>query len=142
MRSGAERRDAKPQLPNLLSRHSLFVLFNLYCPNETNDSRLPYKLNYLHTLSARVRRLVAQGRQVIVVGDLNVCAEPIDNGEGGIQRVAEEHYAHPARRWLREWLAVGMRDVTRERWPGRKGMFTCELEGWGARRGLGNGYER
>jgi AP endonuclease-2 len=107
---------------------SFFVLFNLYCPNETNDSRLPYKMNYLHTLSARVSALVAQGRNVIVLGDINVCAEPIDNGEGGIQRMAEEHFAHPARQWLEQWKKDGMHDVTRERWPERKGMFTCELQ--------------
>lgn len=107
---------------------SFFVIFNLYCPNETNDSRLPYKLNFLRYLQARVDSLIRAGRNVIILGDINVCHRPIDNGEGGIQRQADEHYNHPARRWFDDWVAPkgGMHDVTRECWPERKGMFTCE----------------
>ncbi|KAJ9108869.1 hypothetical protein QFC21_000189 [Naganishia friedmannii] len=104
-----------------------FVLFNLYCPAETNATRLPYKLNYLYALSARIANLRALGRNVIVVGDLNVVHRPIDSGEGGIERRAEEMMEHPARVWLAELLAgpQGMRDVTREQWKDRKGMYTC-----------------
>ena len=118
--------------PSSNTAPSLFVLFNLYCPNETNDSRLPYKLNFLYSLQSRVSRLLAQGRQVIVLGDINVCHRPIDNGEGGIQRNAAEHFDHPARKWFDRWVwdeARGtgvLHDVTREKWPKRKGMFTCE----------------
>lgn len=106
---------------------SFFVLFNLYCPNETNDSRLPYKLNYLAYLEARVSQLLSLGRNVIILGDINVCHQPIDNGEGGIQRQADEHFNHPARQWFDQWLAPSgpMHDVTRQAWPDRKGMFTC-----------------
>lgn len=104
------------------------MIFNLYCPNETNDTRLPYKLNFLHHLEARVTALLRQGRNVIVLGDINVCHRPLDNGEGGIQRNAEEHFNHPARKWFDRWVAPNgiMHDVTREAWPERKGMFTCK----------------
>ena len=55
----------------------LFVLFNLYCPNETSDARLPYKMNYNLLLVECVRRLIQVGkREVIVTGDMNVCAAP------------------------------------------------------------------
>ncbi len=82
-------------------------------------------------LQARIARLMAAGRQVIVVGDINVCHRPIDNGEGGIQRAANEHFEHPARRWFDAWVRDEERDtgilvdVTRRSWPKRKGMFTC-----------------
>jgi exonuclease III len=46
----------------------LFVLINVYCPNETNDERLPYKMNFLRTLEARVRGLIKAGREVMLVG--------------------------------------------------------------------------
>jgi AP endonuclease 2 len=46
----------------------IFVLINTYCPNETSDARLPFKMNYHLMLEDRVRRLRAQGREVIVVG--------------------------------------------------------------------------
>lgn len=105
----------------------MFVLFNLYCPNETNDQRRPYKMNFLRMLNARVDALVAAGREVIVAGDMNVIRQPIDSGEGGIQRTAEQLYEHPARVWLENWCAPKgpMIDVVRESWPDREGMFTC-----------------
>lgn len=105
----------------------MFVLFNLYCPNETNDQRRPYKMNFLRTLNARVDALVAAGREVIIAGDINVLRQPIDSGEGGIQSTAEQLYEHPARVWLENWCSPKgpMVDVVRESWPNREGMFTC-----------------
>ncbi|KAL7418457.1 Class II abasic (AP) endonuclease [Cryptotrichosporon argae] len=105
----------------------LFVLFNLYCPNETNDARRPYKMNFLTALQLRVGALHAAGRNVIIVGDLNTMRAPIDSGEGGIRSSAEQHYAHPARGRLDAWCRDpdGVVDVTRECWPDREGMFTC-----------------
>ncbi|WVR00254.1 exodeoxyribonuclease III [Kwoniella sp. CBS 9459] len=105
----------------------LFVLFNLYCPNETNDTRRPYKMNFLHCLQERVRLLREAGREVIIAGDINIMRAPIDSGEGGIRTSAEQHYEHPARRILDDWCAPkgDMVDVVRESWPDREDMFTC-----------------
>ncbi|ORY33511.1 Endonuclease/exonuclease/phosphatase [Naematelia encephala] len=104
----------------------LFVLFNLYCPNETNETRRPYKMNFFKVLQERVRLLMAAGREVIVLGDINIMRAPIDSGEGGIQTSAEQHYEHPARRILDNWCAPKgpMIDVVRESWPDRNDMFT------------------
>ncbi|WRT70248.1 exodeoxyribonuclease III [Kwoniella shivajii] len=105
----------------------LFVLFNLYCPNETNETRRPYKMNFLHCLQERVRMLRQAGREVIIVGDINIMRAPIDSGEGGIRTSAEQHYEHPARRILDNWIYPkgDMVDVVRESWPDRDDMFTC-----------------
>nr|KIR47456.1 exodeoxyribonuclease III [Cryptococcus bacillisporus CA1280] len=105
----------------------LFVLFNLYCPNETNDARRPYKMNYLHALQERVHLLQAAGREVIIVGDINIVRQPMDSGEGPVRSSAEQHYSHPARRILDNWCAPKgpMVDVIRESWPQRDDMFTC-----------------
>ncbi|OCF38997.1 exodeoxyribonuclease III [Kwoniella heveanensis CBS 569] len=105
----------------------LFVLFNLYCPNETNDTRRPYKMNFLRCLQERVRLLREAGREVIIAGDINIMRAPIDSGEGGIRTSAEQHYEHPARRILDDWCAPkgDMVDVVRESWPDRDDMFTC-----------------
>ncbi|KAL0953343.1 hypothetical protein HGRIS_004586 [Hohenbuehelia grisea] len=70
----------------LVLDYGLFVLINLYCPNETSDARFPYKMNYHLMLEERVRLLVEeQHREVVVVGDLNVCAGPDDHCEGYLQ---------------------------------------------------------
>ncbi|KAJ9107860.1 hypothetical protein QFC19_002766 [Naganishia cerealis] len=79
------------------------------------------------TLDMEGRAIVLDFGNVIVVGDLNVVHRPIDSGEGGIERRVEEMLEHPARVWLEQLLAgpEGMRDVTREKWEERKGMYTC-----------------
>jgi AP endonuclease-2 len=60
----------------------LFVLINLYCPNEGSDARFLYKMNYHLMLQERVRGLIAAGWEVVVIGDLNVCAAQIDHCDG------------------------------------------------------------
>jgi AP endonuclease 2 len=57
----------------LMLDFGLFVLINTYCPNETSDARLPFKMNYHLMLEDRVRRLMTQGRDVIVVGETSWC---------------------------------------------------------------------
>ena len=102
----------------------LFVLINTYSPNETSDARLPYKMNYHRLMQARVEHLSkVEGREVIVVGDLNVCREPKDHCDGHLESVKNKFWDHPARAWLKTWCAEGsMVDVVRMFWPDRKGM--------------------
>ena len=59
----------------------LFVLTNLYCPNEGSDARFPYKMTYHLMLQERVRGLIAAEREVVVVvvKDQNACAALIDH---------------------------------------------------------------
>ncbi|KAH9990580.1 Endonuclease/exonuclease/phosphatase [Russula vinacea] len=130
--------DADEQTPNdllaldlegraLVLDFGLFVLINLYCPNEGSDARFPYKMNYHLMLQERVRGLIAAGREVVVVGDLNVCAAPIDHCDGHLPSNASTFWDYPARVWMRDWLAPNgpLIDVLRRFWPDRKGMFTC-----------------
>ncbi|KAJ7230209.1 Endonuclease/exonuclease/phosphatase [Mycena pura] len=127
----------------------LFVLINVYCPNDGTETeeRLKYKADFHALLEARVRGLIAvERREVIVVGDLNACAAVMDHAEGplivgraqaeGVQ--GEEGFlAHGARRWLRDWLISDddgcsgnkgkgcLVDVVRRLHPDRRGMYTC-----------------
>lgn len=113
----------------LMLDFGVFVLINLYCPNETSDTRLPYKMNFHLLLAERVRRLVEiDKREVIVTGDMNICAAPVDHCDGELASNKEDFWIHPARKWFHEWLdPVGpMVDVVRRCWPERKGMFTCK----------------
>ncbi|KAF8835949.1 DNase I-like protein [Paxillus ammoniavirescens] len=106
---------------------SLFVLINVYCPNETSDTRLPFKMNYHHMLQERVNNLINEGREVIVVGDINISATPLDHCDGHLASNAATFYDHPARAWFHNWLTPSgcMTDVVRTFWPDRKGMYTC-----------------
>lgn len=113
---------------SLVIDFGLFVLINVYCPNETSDARLPFKLNFHHVLQERVRTLVEdEHREVIVLGDINICSAPIDHCDGHLASNTAYFHEHPARTWFRSWLSPEgpMADVVRSFWPDRKGMFTC-----------------
>lgn len=99
----------------------LFVLLNVYAPNETDAERLPYKMAFYRALEERVSKLIKEGREVLVVGDMNVVADALDHCEGA-------HLPpHAARVWFRQWLAPhgALHDVTRRFHPERKNMYTC-----------------
>lgn len=107
----------------------LFVLINLYCPAETLDTRLPYKMNFHLLLEERVRKLIhEEGREVIVVGDINITAAPIDHCDGRLPSQQTDFWGHPPRGWFKNWLTPSgpMVDVIRDVWPERKGMYTCK----------------
>ncbi|KAH7872773.1 Endonuclease/exonuclease/phosphatase [Lentinula edodes] len=122
----------------------LFVLINVYCPNDGSSaedtSRLDYKMAFHRLLEARVRALIREGREVILLGDINACAAVIDHCEGdiivrrgiaqGFSGDSEEYFwmENDARRWLRDLLEGGKKcfvDVVRKYYPERRGMFTC-----------------
>lgn len=106
----------------------LFVLINLYCPNETSEARTSFKMNYHLLLEQRVKQLMQEGREVIVVGDINICATPMDHCDGHLPSNASTFWDHPARAWFHKWLGPQgpMVDVVRSYWPERKGLYTCK----------------
>ncbi|GAA5960042.1 hypothetical protein JCM8115_004508 [Rhodotorula mucilaginosa] len=108
----------------------LFVLINLYLPNLTNAERLVFKNQFNTMVDRRVRNLIKAGREVIVVGDLNICADDLDASEP--QKRArdnglENFLDYPPRAWLHEFVGPDgpMIDITRKFHPNRRGMFTC-----------------
>lgn len=116
----------------LIMDFGLFVLFNLYCPNSDNgSSRHAYKMNFHNLLGERIRRLMEEEkREVVVVGDINICSAPIDHCEGNLPGNRESFYDPPAREWFKNWIdpeSGPMVDVLRQCWPDRKGMYTCEF---------------
>ncbi|KAF9353838.1 Class II abasic (AP) endonuclease [Mortierella sp. NVP85] len=107
-----------------------FVLFNLYCPNETDETRLPFKMDYYHLLEARVRELIKEGREVIVVGDMNVIPTELDHCDPAKWKkdAGEEDFTNTLpRRWFNGFLApVGpLTDLYRVFHKDEPGAFTC-----------------
>ncbi|EJU03597.1 DNase I-like protein [Dacryopinax primogenitus] len=106
----------------------LFVLINTYCPAEASENRLSFKINFHNMLRERVRILIEEEhREVIVVGDINICSQPIDHCDGRLQSKRSVWWDHPPRVWLRDWLQPTGKlvDLTRKFWPDRTGMYTC-----------------
>ncbi|CCA69095.1 related to APN2-AP endonuclease, exonuclease III homolog [Serendipita indica DSM 11827] len=106
----------------------MFVLINVYCVADSADVRYHYKMNFYYLLQERVRILIEEeGREVIVLGDLNSTAAPIDHVEAGLPKYRDVFYEPLHRSWLRDWISpVGpLVDIVRERFPTREGMYTC-----------------
>ncbi|QRW03067.1 AP endonuclease [Ceratobasidium sp. AG-Ba] len=105
----------------------LFVLINVYCPNEGSEERLPFKFNFHKLLEERVRILISEGREVIVLGDMNVVAAPVDHCDGSLESQRNVFWERPVRVWYRQWLHPEgpMVDAVRNSWPNREKMFTC-----------------
>ncbi|KAF8738924.1 DNA-(apurinic or apyrimidinic site) lyase, partial [Rhizoctonia solani] len=112
---------------SLVVDFGLFVLINVYCPNLTSEERMPFKYNFHKVLEDRVRILIQEGREVIVLGDLNVVAAPIDHCEGNLDSRKNAFWESPVRTWFRQWLDPEgpMVDAIRSSWPNREKMFTC-----------------
>jgi len=63
----------------LLTDFGSFVIFNVYVPNNSGGGRLPYKMRWLHALRAAMMKQRALGKAVILAGDLNMKARPVDS---------------------------------------------------------------
>ena len=91
----------------LMLDFGLFMLINLYCLNEGSDACFPYKMNYYLMLQERVRGLIAAGREVVVVSNLNVCAAPIDHCDGHLpSNATTRHECGCGAGWHRSGLHV------------------------------------
>ncbi|KAK1995331.1 endonuclease/Exonuclease/phosphatase [Colletotrichum falcatum] len=121
-----------------------FVLIGTYSPATRDSSRDDFRLGYLNALDARVRNLVAAGKQVILTGDLNVIRDEMDtcNIKEALRKEGmsiEEWMGMPSRRLFNHLVFDGrvtgerdegretpvLYDLTRIFHPTRLGMFTC-----------------
>lgn len=121
-----------------------FVLIGVYSPANRDESRDDFRISFFEALDVRVRNLIADGKQVILTGDLNVIRSAIDtsNLEESLKKhdmTMEEWINTPARRIFNQLIFegsfIGPRDEGREApvlWdicrfyhPDRPKMNTC-----------------
>ncbi|KAI9762089.1 MAG: Class II abasic (AP) endonuclease [Geoglossum simile] len=126
----------------LILEFPAFVLIGVYSPATRDQSRDEFRLGFLNALDARIRNLVAEGKRVVLTGDMNVVREEIDmaNVEEQMRKygMTGEFVSMPSRRILNQLLVGGkvisgrdegreqsvMWDICRAFHEGRKGMFT------------------
>ncbi|KAJ9155534.1 DNA-(Apurinic or apyrimidinic site) lyase 2 [Pleurostoma richardsiae] len=121
-----------------------FVLIGVYCPATRDETRTEFRLGFIEALDARVRNLIAMGKEVVLTGDLNIIRSEQDTA-GLMEQLRKENMtlddflSTPARKFLNQLLfggrVVGERDEGREKpvmWdlcrlfhPNRQGMYTC-----------------
>jgi exodeoxyribonuclease III len=92
---------------------SLSVL-NAYVPSgTTGDARQAVKMAVLARLTDLVDRLLAQGREVLLVGDLNVAHQNVDLTNWRSNQKTSG-FLPEERAWFGDLLGRGLRDVVRE----------------------------
>ncbi|MBP7864704.1 MAG: exodeoxyribonuclease III [Acidobacteria bacterium] len=109
------------------------LLVNGYFPNASQGLvRLPYKRQFAADLCRFIRERHAQGRHLVITGDLNVAPEEIDLANPATNRL-NPGFTDEEREDFRAYLACGTADVLRERRPGEKGLYTWWSQRLGAR---------
>ncbi|XP_020581466.1 DNA-(apurinic or apyrimidinic site) lyase 2 isoform X2 [Phalaenopsis equestris] len=85
----------------IITDHGHFVLFNLYGPRADGDDkeRTHFKFLFYKLLQRRWESLLAHGRRVVVVGDLNIAPFAIDRCDA-----EAEFEKNTLRTWLRSML--------------------------------------
>eukprot|EP00850_Spirogloea_muscicola_P018560 SM000171S03249 [mRNA] locus=s171:197766:199857:- [translate_table: standard] len=85
--------------------HGSFMLFNVYAPNagerKEGRLRLDFKIDFLIGLRKKCDELVESGRNVVVVGDLNIAHKDIDVHH---QWHVKDIYSTGERAWLESML--------------------------------------
>ena len=102
---------------------------SVYVPNgrRPDSEHYEYKLAWL----AALREMIAEGAEATVVcGDMNIAPTDDDVFDPDAY-VGQTHVTPPERAALEELLALGLRDVVRERWPDER-VFTY----WDYRAGM------
>ncbi|KUI72757.1 DNA-(apurinic or apyrimidinic site) lyase 2 [Cytospora mali] len=121
-----------------------FVLIGVYVPATRDDTRTDFRMGFMSILDARIRNLVAMGKQVVLAGDLNIIRSDIDTAGCADQlrkegMTLDDFLSTPSRRLFNQLIFEGqvigerdegrgepvMWDITRTFHPNRQGMFTC-----------------
>jgi exodeoxyribonuclease-3 len=100
-----------------------FSFIGTYVPRGDSKEHYEVKLRYLDSLKSFIAGLMADGREVILAGDMNVALRDIDvhrsqNKPGATGLRPEERSAIDAH------LQLGLRDIVRDLNPEKKDLFT------------------
>jgi len=100
-----------------------FSLIGTYVPRGGGQEHYEVKLRYLAGLKSFIEGIMADGREVVLAGDMNVALRDIDvhrsqNKPGATGLRPEERAAIDAH------LALGLRDIVRDLNPEKKDLFT------------------
>lgn len=104
----------------LVADFDSFILITSYVPNGSRDhSRVPFKMGYKQALMETCESLRAEGRSVIVCGDINTVHNEIDLARPR-QNKNTTGFLPIERAWVDRFLGLGYKDVFRELYPERE----------------------
>jgi exodeoxyribonuclease-3 len=101
-----------------------FILFNVYFPNgKSREERLRYKMDFYEAFQKMCVELVAQGKNVVVCGDVNTAHREIDLARPKANSKISG-FLPEERAWMDRFLAAGFHDVFREKNPDLAEQYT------------------
>ena len=97
----------------IVADYGSFILFNAYFPNgKASKERLDYKLEFSDHLLDRVDRLKAEGRKIVICGDVNTAHNEIDISRPK-QNEKISGFLPVERAWMDKLVAHGFLDTFR-----------------------------
>ncbi|MCH2176803.1 MAG: exodeoxyribonuclease III [Lentisphaeria bacterium] len=94
-----------------------FELFNIYFPNGTaSDERLAYKMAFYEAFQKRCEGLIAEGKEVIICGDVNTSHNAIDLARPKANE-KNSGFLPEERAWMDRFTAAGFTDTFRHMFP-------------------------
>jgi exodeoxyribonuclease-3 len=105
----------------LQADYGKFLLFNVYFPNgKASPERLKYKMDFYQAFLAQMKKLLKQGKKMVICGDVNTAHREID-----LARPRENSkisgFLPQEREWIDRFLEAGFIDTLRlfDQSPGR-----------------------
>lgn len=125
---GIGREEFDDEGRTLVATYPWFTLINCYFPNGGRDhERVPYKLAFYEAFLAFTEGLRAQGREVIICGDINTAHREIDLARPKQNRNTTG-FLPAERAWLDRLVAAGYVDTFRHLNGDLPGQYTWWLQ--------------
>jgi len=109
---GLEEYDSEGRI--VMTDHGAFDLYNIYFPNGgSGEVRHDFKQKFLQELNLHLKKKLAAGREVVVVGDYNVAHQTIDVFDP-VRLSKESGFLPEERAWFDSFLELGFIDTFRQ----------------------------
>jgi exodeoxyribonuclease-3 len=106
----------------IITEFKEFVLFNIYFPNgKASKERLQYKMDFYDAFLNHCKKLLKQGKKIVVCGDVNTAHEEIDLARPK-ENSKTSGFLPEERKWIDKFISAGFIDTFR--------MFNKEPENY------------
>jgi exodeoxyribonuclease-3 len=108
----------------VITDHKDFLLYNMYFPNGgSGQERHDFKQEFLLQFLRHLKKVLASGREVIVVGDYNIAHKEMDVYDP-VRLSKESGFLPEERAWMDQFFALGMVDAFRHFHPDEKHRYS------------------
>jgi exodeoxyribonuclease III len=97
----------------IITEFDEFILFNIYFPNgKASQERLQYKMDFYDAFLKQCKKLLKEGKKIIICGDINTAHKEIDLARPKENSVISG-FLPQEREWIDKFLAAGFIDTFR-----------------------------